>query len=100
MYSLREFVRTTVRTTLYGGCCNVLTEQMLAVTYFSWRSGLDTLVIVVITKLSEEISDLIKLSQVAELESMEMKDREKLKRMRKSMKGQVSRWDSDDLKDM
>lgn len=46
-----------------------------------------------INKFSDEISNL-KWSQPVELANMEMKYAEKLKIMRKSMKGQGSRWDS------
>ena len=46
----------------------------------------------VISKLSNEISDL-KWSQAVEVTNMETKHAEKLKKMKKTMRGQGSRWD-------
>ncbi|KAL1815078.1 hypothetical protein ACET3Z_017652 [Daucus carota] len=65
--------------------------------YLLWLDDrLDNRSTVVINKLAEEISDL-KWSQAAEVAEMETKHAERVRRMRKTMKGDGSRWDAEDV---
>ncbi|KAL1815885.1 hypothetical protein ACET3Z_018459 [Daucus carota] len=65
--------------------------------YLVWLDErLDTRATVVINKLSEEISDL-KWSQAVEIAEMETKHAERVKKLKKTMKGDGSRWDAEDV---
>ena len=65
--------------------------------YLLWLDErLDTRATVVINKLSEEISDF-KWSQAVEVADMDTKPAERVRRMRKTMKGDGSRWDAEDV---
>ncbi|KAL1816789.1 hypothetical protein ACET3Z_019363 [Daucus carota] len=65
--------------------------------YLVWLDErLDTRSTVVINKLSEEISDL-KWSQAVEIAEMETKHAERVKKLKKTMKGDGSRWDAEDV---
>ncbi|KAL1803430.1 hypothetical protein ACET3Z_032077 [Daucus carota] len=65
--------------------------------YLVWLDErLDTRSTVVTNKLSEEISDL-KWSQAVEIAEMETKHVERVKKLKKTMKGDGSRWDAEDV---
>ena len=65
--------------------------------YLVWLDErLDTRSTMVINKLFEEISDL-KWSQAVEIAEMETKHAERVKKLKKTMKGDGSRWDAEDV---
>ncbi|KAL1826588.1 hypothetical protein ACET3Z_005000 [Daucus carota] len=65
--------------------------------YLLWLDErLDNRSTVVINKLAEEISDL-KWSHAVEVAEMETKHAERVRRMKKTMKGEGSRWDAEDV---
>jgi len=65
--------------------------------YLLWLDErLDNRSTLVINKVSEEISDL-KWSQAVVVAELETKPAERVRRMRKTMKGDGSRWDAEDV---